>query len=262
LFRGAAIQLQEFCKKEEDRHVKEYQPGKNDDYINAYFTERELRQKQNNHAEMFDDFTLNRNLDILFKAGTETTTTTLRWGLLYMMMHPDVQRKVQQEIDDVIGSDRSPTMEDKLRMPYTDATLLEIARRATIVPLNVPHRTTEDVQLDHFIIPKDATILTNLWAVHHDEKLFPDPFSFRPERFINERGQFVKHQAVIPFSLGKRFCLGEPLARMELFLYFTTILQKFTIVNPEGQVLTHDGIHSTVHGPKHYKLKAIPREGY
>jgi cytochrome P450 family 2 subfamily U polypeptide 1 len=254
------LKLEDFCKQIAEEHRKAYQPGSKDDYIDAYITEKAEREKSKNNAEMFDDDSLHQNLNLLFLAGTETSTTTLRWGLLFMMMHPDIQRKVQQEIDDVVGRQRLPSVNDRLQMPYTEATLLEISRRGCIVPMNVAHSNMEDIHFGGYHLPKDSIILTNLWAVHHDEKLFPDPFSFRPERFINERGQFVKHEAVIPFSLGKRFCLGEPLARMELFLYFTSMLQKFTFVNPEGQVLTDDTMVSGVNAPYPFKLNAIRRE--
>jgi len=251
--------IKDFCVEIAEQHLKDYQPGSKGDYIDAYYTEKEERERTKKFAEFFDYDSLHENLNILFFAGTETTTTTLRWGLLYMLMHPDIQRKVQREIDDVVGRQRLPSVNDRLQMPYTEATLLEVSRRATIVTTNLVHSTMEDIDFEGFHIPKGTTIYTNLWGVHHDEKLFPDPFSFRPERFINERDQFVKHEAVIPFSLGKRFCLGEPLARMELFLYFTSMLQKFTFVNPEGQVLPDDGTYGNVHHPPHYKLHAVYR---
>jgi len=250
----------DFCKNMANDHRKTYQPGSRNDYIDAYITEKAERERTNNNAQMFDEEALHHNLNLFFAAGTETSSTTLRWGFLFMLMHPDIQRKVQQEIDDVVGRERLPSMEDKTRMPYTEATLLEIHRRASIIIPFLPRSTTADVDFNGYHIPKDTMIFANTWSVFFDEKLFPDPFSFRPERFINEHGQFVKHEAVIPFSLGKRFCLGEPLARMELFLYFTSMLQRFTFVNPEDQVLTDDAILGSVRVPKPYQLCAIRRK--
>jgi cytochrome P450 len=246
-------------KKFIDEHRKNFTPGKYDDFIDAYLNEVDRREKSKNEPELFDETTLNVNLRSLIAAGTETTSTTLRWGLLFLLTHPDVQAKVQKEIDDVIGRERSPSIVDKVNMPFTEATLLEIHRRASIIWLNVPHSTIEETTLQGFRIPKQTMIMTNIMAIHHNEKLFPDPFSFRPERFINERGQFVKNEHVIPFSVGKRFCLGEPLARMELFLYFTTMLQKFTFKNPEGQVLTTDSEPDFANSPEPFQLEAIPR---
>jgi cytochrome P450 len=250
-----------FCIKMAEEHLKAYLPDSKKDYIDAYYTEKAERERTNNNAGMFDDQALYENLNLMFFAGTDTTSTTLRWGLIRMMQLPDIQRKVQQEIDEVVGRERLPSMDDKQRMPYTEATILEISRMTLLVPENVIRSTLEDVHLGGYLIPKGTSVYTNLWTVHHDEKMFPDPFTFRPERFLNERGQFVKHEAVIPFSMGKRFCLGEPLARMELFLYFTSMLQKFTFVNPEDQVLTGKvRIGGNVRAPEAFRLRAIRRE--
>jgi len=238
---------------------KAHVPGSKDDYIDAYITETEERKKSNNYPEFFDETTLLGNLSFLFVAATDTTTVTIRVALLQLIMKTDIQRKVQQEIDDVIGRERLPCMDDKTRMPYTEAVILETHRWGSVLRMNVPHSTTEDVNFAGYHIPKDTPIHSNLWAVHHDESIFPDPHSFRPERFINEKGAFVKHEAVIPFAIGKRMCLGESLARMEIFLYLTMLLQRFNIVNPDGQVLTTEGRGIIVHTPIPYLIRLVPR---
>jgi cytochrome P450 len=233
--------------------------GNYNDYLDAYLNERIQRERTKNYPEFFDDISLVGNLHLFLGAGTETTTTSIRALLLRMLMHPDVQRKVQQEIDDVIGRDRLPSMDDRSRMPYTDATIQESMRVGTPVPINAPHSCLEDATLGGYTIPKGTTLFANTWAIHHDETLFPDPHSFRPERFINAEGKFVKHEAVIPFSIGKRYCPGEPLARMEVFLYFTSILQKFNLINPDNQVLTTEVFTSIVDAPKPYLMRLLPR---
>jgi len=253
----------EFSIKQNDRiiteHRKNFFPGKYDDYIDAYLNEVQRREKAKNEPEIFDDITLNANLRIILGAGTETTTTFIRWSLVFLMSHPDIQSKVQAEIDEVIGRERSPTSEDRLNMPYTEATMQEVHRRGSVLWLNLPHRNTEETKLLSFRIPKHSTVMTNLHAVHHDEKLFPDPFSFRPERFINEKGQFVKSEHVIPFGTGKRACLGESLGRMEIFLYLTSMLQKFTFRKPDGEVLPTESEPDFANAPLPYKLIAVPR---
>jgi len=249
----------EFSVEMMEKHRKEFTPGKKDSFIDAYFNEQLQREKTKNNPELFDDNTLVTNLRVIFGAGTETTSTTIEWAILFMLLHPDVQRKVHAEIDDVIGRERTPTAEDKLRMPYTEATLYETSRRGSVIPHNLPHSNLEETHLKGFLIPKDTMIIPNIYAVHHDEKVFPDPFCFRPERFINEHGQFVKNEHVIPFSIGKRYCPGEPLARMELFLYFTSMLQRFTFKNPEGQVLSVDSEPDFINPPPQFKILAVPR---
>jgi cytochrome P450 len=240
-------------------HKKTHVEGNQKDYIDAYLTERIQREKSGKYPEFFDDMSLFGNLHLFFVAGTDTTTVAIRGLLLRMLMHPDVQRKVQQEIDDVIGKDRLPSMDDRSRMPYTDATIQESMRVGSLVKINPPHSCLEDATFKSYTFPKGTTIYANIWAIHHDETLFPDPHSFRPERFVNAEGKFVKHEAVIPFAIGKRSCPGEALARMEVFLYFTSILQKFNLINPDNQVLTNETHLSAVDTPKPYSLRLIPR---
>jgi cytochrome P450 family 2 subfamily U polypeptide 1 len=241
------------------QHRENYKPGMKDDYINAHFTESEERKKTHNYPEFFDDVCLEINLRTLFIAGTDTTANTLLWGLLYMVLHPDIQRKVQAELDDVIGRQRMPSYDDRPNLPYTEATLLEMQRRATVAPLSLPHRTMKDVELNGFKIPEDTTILPNFWSVHHDDRLSPDSMSFRPERFIDADGKVSKPDYLMPFSVGKRFCLGEPLARIELFLYFTSMMHKFTFKLPPGEpvdLMERSGISST---PYDYRLIVVNR---
>jgi len=257
--KGYALRLVDHAVKMMKEHKDVYRPGSRDDYINSYFTEMEERKRTGQFPEFFDEETLESNLRTLFMAGTDTTANTLLWGVLYMMIHPDIQAKVQKEIDHVVGRDRLPTCADRSNLPYTEATLIEIQRRATIAPLGGPHCNSQDVELYGYRIPKGTMIMPNIWAVHHDEKLFPDPMTFRPERYINEKGQVSKPDYVIPFSIGKRFCLGEPLARMELYLYFTAMLQRFSFKTPPGEALCVQEVPSG-NSPYPFRLQAIPRD--
>nr|XP_023415641.1 cytochrome P450 2D17-like isoform X1 [Loxodonta africana] len=215
----------------------------------------------------------------LFSAGMVTTSTTLDWALLLMLLHPDVQKgvvrapgfwlsggtlvcpgRVQQEIDEVIGRLRQPQMEDQARMPFTTAVVHEVQRFGDIVPLGVPHMTSCDTEVQGFLIPKGTTLICNLSSVLKDEAVWKQPFRFHPEHFLDAQGRFVKQEAFMPFSAGRRLCLGEPLARMELFLFFTCLLQRFSFLVPAGQPRPSDhGVYAFLFTPFPYQLCAVPR---
>ncbi|XP_034372624.1 cytochrome P450 2D4 isoform X2 [Arvicanthis niloticus] len=220
----------------------------------------EIEKAKGNPDSSFNDGNLRMVVGDLFMAGMVTTSTTLSWALLLMILHPDVQRRSQQEIDEVIGQVRHPEMADQARMPYTNAVIHEVQRFADILPLGVPHKTSRDIEVQGFLIPKGSTLVTNLSSVLKDETVWEKPLHFHPEHFLDAQGHFVKHEAFMPFSAGRRACLGEPLARMELFLFFTCLLQRFSFSVPAGQPRPSDrGTFVALTTPCPYQLCALPR---
>ncbi|MBN3324738.1 CP2K1 protein, partial [Atractosteus spatula] len=178
----------------------------------------------------FQEDNLINTIVALLAAGTETTGTTLCWGLLLMAKYPHIQKKVQEEIEKVVGT-KQPRAEHRRSMPYTDAVIHEIQRLANVIPLNLPHMTAADVHFQGYFIKKAWPLLT---SVLQDETQWETPHQFNPAHFLDPEGQFVKKDAFMAFSAGRRACLGESLARMELFLFFTSLLQKFTFTPPPG----------------------------
>ncbi|XP_045635645.1 cytochrome P450 2D15 isoform X1 [Ursus americanus] len=219
-----------------------------------------MAQAKGSPESSFNDENLRMVISDLFAAGMVSTSTTLTWALLLMILHPDVQRRVQQEIDEVIGRVQRPEMGDQTRMPFTMAVVHEVQRFGDIVPLGLPHMTSRDTEVQGFLIPKGTRIITNLSSVLKDEKIWKKPFRFYPEHFLDAQGRFVKQEAFMPFSAGRRVCLGEPLARMELFLFFTCLLQRFSFSVPAGQPRPSDhGVFSFLVAPAPYQLCAVPR---
>ncbi|XP_066283558.1 cytochrome P450 2D6-like [Branchiostoma lanceolatum] len=196
----------------------------------------------------------------LFVAGIDTTSTTLRWSLLYMALHPDIQEKVQQELDDVVG-DAVPTLSHRARLPYTEATVMEVQRVRTTVPLGIPHATTQQVKVGRYDVPAGTQVLANLHSLHTDPDYWPDPDRFDPGRFLDAEGNVIsKPHSFMPFSGGRRVCLGEQLAKMNLILVFSSLLQNFTFKLPEGAPAeSTDGILRISLAPHPHKLCAIPR---
>ncbi|XP_068105595.1 cytochrome P450 2C29-like isoform X4 [Hyperolius riggenbachi] len=197
----------------------------------------------------------------LFGAGTETVSTTLRYGLLILLKHPDVEEHMHKEIDHAIGRNRAPCIEDRSHMPYTDAVIHEIQRFIDLIPLGIPHKVTRDVHFREFVIPKGTTVYPMLSAVLRDPKQFKHPEQFNPGHFLDGNGKFSRNDGYMPFSAGKRICLGEGLAKMELFLFLTTILQNFSLrspVDPEELDLT-PLLSGFGNFPRPYKMCFIPR---
>ncbi|XP_046381805.2 cytochrome P450 1A2-like [Haliotis rufescens] len=173
-------------------------------------------------------------LNDVFGAGFETTASTTRWMLLLMAANPNVQRRVQEELDDVVGSGRRPSILDRGQLVYTATVLHEINRFVALAPLSLPHLTITDTNLGGYSINKNTVIFINLYSMSHDPEVWGDPHVFRPERFLDASGEINKSllEEFLPFSTGGRKCLGESLARNEIFLFFTGILQKCSILQP------------------------------
>ncbi|XP_036610925.1 cytochrome P450 2J2-like [Trichosurus vulpecula] len=246
--------LETFVEHEIKQHKENLNPEETLDYIDAYLKEL---SKNNIHSSFDEENLIFCTLD-LFLAGTETTSTTLRWALLYMALYPEIQGKIQAEIDRVIGQSRQPTMADKEIMPYTNAAVHEVQRMGDIFPFNVVRLATVDTTVAGYHVPKGTVLMTNLTALHRDPKEWATPETFNPEHFL-ENGQFKKRENFLPFSIGKRVCLGEQLARTQLFLFFTCLLQKFTFQAPPNTQLSLDFRYGMTVSPASYQICALPR---
>lgn len=169
-------------------------------FIQAFLNE----MKNNQNPQRYTDKQLFVLCLDLFQAGSETTSNTLSFGIIYMLKNPEIQNKIRNELDKTIGFDRQPLLSDRPYLQYTDAVLSEIMRFATVAPLAIAHRSLEKIKLDKYVIPKDTTILLSLYSLHFDEKYWIDPHVFRPERFLDKNGQILQHDGwYLPFGFGK-----------------------------------------------------------
>ncbi|XP_060028274.1 cytochrome P450 2W1 isoform X4 [Erinaceus europaeus] len=171
-------------------------------------------------------------LDLLM-AGTETTASTLQWAALLMAQHLEVQGHVQEELDRVLGPGRPPRPEDEQSLPYTSAVLHEVQRAITLLP-HMPRCTTAPTLLGGYLLPKGTPVIPLLSSVLLDRTQWATPDQFNPGHFLDAQGCFLKREAFLPFSAGRRACVGERLARTELFLLFSGLLQGFQLSPPPG----------------------------
>ncbi|XP_073442750.1 cytochrome P450 2D17-like [Dendrobates tinctorius] len=255
---GPEYEMVAFLKEMIAEHRETWDPNYTRDFIDAYLVEMEKVKEDGSSS--FNEANLLMTTYDLFVAGSETTSTTLRWALMFMILYPDVQSKVQEEIDRVIGRARKPTMGDVLQMPYTNAVIHEVQRYGDIAPLAFPHMTYRDMEIKGYFIPKGTNIITNLSSVLKDHQIWEKPLQFYPKHFLDENEKFVKREAFIPFSAGRRACLGEQLARMELFLFFTTFLQQLTFEIPNDQPHPReDPMFAFTLSPHPYNIHVVAR---
>ncbi|XP_076462581.1 cytochrome P450 2B4-like [Babylonia areolata] len=238
----------------------EHQQGPARDFIYGYLQQMRRKEKQGVFTSLCEPELLTTVGD-LFIAGTETTSVILRWTLLYFLHHQHVQDRCFQEVREVIGLHRPPTIRDRPRMVYLEATLNEVLRVSSIGPFAIGHSTACDVSFRGYVIPRGTAILPFLDTALHDPEVWGgDPYSFRPERFIDADGKLVRPEEFIPFGVGRRMCLGEALARVELFLYLSTLVQHFRFLPSEPEALPSLVGHlSVMHVPEPYKIRAVRR---
>uniref|UniRef100_A0A2C9JDR8 Cytochrome P450 n=1 Tax=Biomphalaria glabrata TaxID=6526 RepID=A0A2C9JDR8_BIOGL len=231
-------------------------------FISEYLKEQDKRVKSGIETSM-DENHLKRNLFDLFLAGTDTTSDTIYWFVLYMLHYPDVQKKIFDEINEHVGTDIVPNILDKQNLTYLNAAIMETQRISSIAANALAHTCPRDVILRGYTIPKGTFVVPSVDSVFYDENIWgKDVMTFRPDRFIDQDGELLNPEEFIPFSLGKRICLGKAMANVELFLYLANMLQKFEFrpVDP-AQLPTLNYVFGQTVYPTKYQLLIASRFG-
>ncbi|RZF48079.1 hypothetical protein LSTR_LSTR002145 [Laodelphax striatellus] len=249
-------QLSQLLQDTIDEHKKTLQEGVDRDYIDVFLHQMSVT---NGEPTTFTEDQLIMVCLDFFIAGSQTTSNTLNFALTNMILHPDICKKVQLEIDHVLGSRKISSMADKNRLPYTEAVLLESQRFQHVVPISGPRRVVSDTKLDDFHIPEGTTVLINVRDVHHNTEKWGDPEIFRPERFLDSSGKFCPQELYL-FSCGKRRCLGESLAKNFILLFFASILRNYTMSPSPGKPIpTLDPIPGITLSPMPNTVLLSPR---
>ena len=250
---------------EYDEHLKTYDESNLRDYIDCYIKERQRAEEEKDLASSFYgekghwNF-VNAMLD-LFVAGAETTSTTLQWAVAYLAHNPDVQERAQKELDEVVGRNRVPTLEDRDHLPYMESLIAEVQRCGNVAPFALFHCVEKDVEIDGVLYTKHSRIMPDLTAILSDPKNFEDPDQFIPERYLcKETGKFIPHPALVMFGVGKRECLGKSLAKLELYLFLAGLLHRFSFSpSKEGLPDLKNANVGITRVPKPFKVKIAER---
>ncbi|XP_072014923.1 cytochrome P450 2A10-like [Amphiura filiformis] len=244
-----------------ESHRKNFDTDNLNDVIDLWLNEIRLHKSDDPNSFRNPDNMAGQIL-VLFLGGTETVSTTLQWGSQYLVRYPKVQDRIHREIDTVVGRNRLPKLDDKNNLPYTQAVIAELHRIISLLPLSAFHVAGDTTTFRGYTIPKNSVVISNLYAVMHSPELWRDPEEFRPERFLDDEGNFHEPDEVIPFGIGRRVCLGEALARQELFIFFTHLLHqfKFEKTSEDVPMPTLKPIDGVVTHPEAYKLRVIKRD--
>ena len=222
----------------------------------------EVMLAQEESGEITDIMTRRLCMDLLI-AGTDTSAQTVNWFLLLMANRPEIQAKVHAELDQVIGPDALPTVDDRTRLPYTFACLAESMRYRTIGPLGVPHKASQDTEIGGYRIPAGAQVLGNVYSIHHDPRYWDSPHEFIPERFIPQADgampAALTSPSYIPFGTGHRRCPGRRFAETTVWLHITRMLHKLRLETPDGAALPEDEVFGLAISPRPYSLRAARR---
>ncbi|KAG5235132.1 cytochrome P450 [Salix suchowensis] len=184
----------------------------------------------------FSSTTINAIVLEMFTAGSDTTTSTLEWAMAELLRNPNLLKKVQTELRTTIGSGKKLGDKDIENLPYLKAVIKETLRLHPPLPFLVPHMAMNPCEMLGYYIPKETTILVNVWAIGRDPKTWEDPLVFKPERFlqpnmVDYRG---RHFELIPFGSGRRMCPAMPLASRVLPQALASLLLSFDWILPDG----------------------------
>ncbi|WOG81801.1 hypothetical protein DCAR_0100952 [Daucus carota subsp. sativus] len=220
-----------FLQKILDEHDVLKEPGQTKDFVDTM-----LDIMKSGVAEFeFDRTHIKAVLLDMLAAGVDTAATTVDWTMAELLRNPQVMRKVQNELAQVVGMDRMVDESDLTSLEYLDMVIKEVFRLHPVAPLLIPHRSIEDCEIDGFFIPKNSTVMVNIYAIGRDPKVWTDAEKFVPERFVGSHIDLLGRDfELIPFGSGRRGCPGIQLGLIMVRLVVAQLVHCFDWTLPDG----------------------------
>ncbi|KAJ7644909.1 cytochrome P450 [Roridomyces roridus] len=213
----------------------------------------------------YDESTVKDVAAVMYAGGVDTTVAALTTFFLAMLASPESQKKAQAEIDAAIGHGCLPDFDDQEAMPYVSALVKEVMRWGPVAPFGAPHLVAVEDEYRGYRIPANSTVIGNVWAILHDEKTYPDPLTFKPERFLldGKPNPLVKDPQAA-FGFGRRICPGKHLASSTLWITIASVLAVFDLtkkVGEDGKVIepSYEYDHGIVSAPVPFACDIRPR---
>ena len=256
--------VENYIESNIEQHRESFEPENLGDITDGLLkASDELTESEKKRLNLSESDIVKGSLIQFVAAGTQLPNFILRWGLLYMIAYPEIQTKIQQELDEVVGRDRQISFKDRSKLPFTEACINEILRHSstTTVPA-VNYATTSDTILGDYFIGQNTPLIINYYSLTRDERCWKNPEQFNPYRFLNEDGKLRKDllDKFYPFGIGPRRCLGEYLGRFQIFALFANLLRKCKFERVPMEELSFEAeFPGPFVFPKEYKLTVKPR---
>ncbi|XP_053691403.1 probable cytochrome P450 304a1 [Sabethes cyaneus] len=260
--RNASMRLNAFIESVIQKQLCSYDDSHIRNFLDLYYKEMQKTVPKEGERFSFQYDQLVLGIVDFFLPAISGATSQIALLLERLIQHPEVFSRMQNEIDEVVGNGRFPSLNDRINLPYTEATLREGMRIDTLVPSGIGHLALEDTTLRGYNIPKGTILMLGLDAIHNQPEVWGDPLNFRPERFLGHDGKLALSKDIsVPFGAGKRLCAGETFARNTMFLIVSALAQQFNIQQPPTDRMPDLSKRMTgvIITPKDYWLKFVPR---
>ena len=191
----------------------------------------------------------------LIAGGFHTITNAINFVIMYLILNPDVTDRCKTEIKRVLISDKDMSLSLLAEFHYINAVIAEALRLRPVIPLGVPHKTIMDANIINFSVKENTSILINIYDIHHNENYFENASQFIPERFLDSKGHYKRLDGYLPYTCGRRECLGKRFAEKEIAYLVVTLLKNFDLSLPFDEHIDTEPLSGTLLRPKPYKVK-------